>query len=383
MSTPLIVYDRSRVTTDWGCPRRRYLQYEYNGKGIVPAHQSYAPYLGNLLHDGLAAIATFTLKGEEVPIDAIADAGVQQMREVLLANTTGEVEAVNYAFEQGALVEGQLRGFYKHVWPILLSTYPEILLIEQEMEFRHDGLVFMSKPDLVVRGREGEVWYIEYKSTRSKNQGWVNSWQTAVQLHSTIKAIEEHINEKVTGVVIQGLYKGYESYGKQSSPFCYGYRRSGNPPFTKDEVRYDFAPGFRKTPTWEMGQGKSGFKGVKGWVEDMPTSILADQFPQVPPIFIKEGLLDSFFKQRAVREQEINLALNMMDGADREAQEIILDTAFEQHWDECNQYYGGACAYKPICHGASIFDVDPLDNHFVYRTPHHALELEQDQASNE
>lgn len=363
MSKDLIVYDRSRVTTDWGCPRRRYLQYEYNGKGIVPLHASYAPYLGNLLHDGLSGIA------RGLNIDLIATTAFKQMFDVLTEATTGEVNAIDYAFEQSTLVEGQLRGFYKHVWPRLMTAYPKIVLIEEELTFEHDGLVFMSRPDLVLADTEGNLWYIEYKSTRSKNKGWINGWETAVQLHSTVKAIESKLGETVTGVIVQGLYKGYESYGKQNSPFCYAYGRSANPPFTASETLYAYKSGYRRIPTWEMPGG------VAAWVDGMPEEILADAFPQVPPIFIKQGLVDRFFAQRNVREHEIKLALDIMKGVDPESQENLLDTCFPQHFDECNSYYGQPCSYKPICHGGVR---DPLEGGYIYRTPHHELEVEQD-----
>lgn len=377
MSKELIVYDRSRVTCDWGCPRRRFLQYEYNGKGLVPEHESYAPYLGNLLHDGMSAIARMSWTGAErlgLTIDLIAKTAFKQMFEALIANTTGEVDAVAYAYEQATLVEGQLRGFYKHVWPRLMAAYPNIILIEEELTFEHDGLVFMSRPDLVLSDREGNLWYIEYKSTRSKNQGWIGGWETAVQLHSTIKAIESKLGEKVTGVIVQGLYKGYESYGKQNSPFCYAYKRAGNPPFTLEQVEYAYKSGFRRYPVWELPGG------VATWVDGMPDTILAEQFPQVPPIFIKEELVDRFFAQRNVREHEIRLALQIMETVDPESQQNLLDTCFPQHFDECNSYYGKPCAYKQICHGGVV---DPLSSGYIYRTPHHALEVEQDEGGDQ
>src|SRR5205814_10201562 len=149
------------------------------------------------------------------------------------------------------------------------------------LELERDGMIFMSKPDLVLRHKEsGELWYVEYKTTSSKQDKWVNQWGTAVQLHSSIRAIEAALSEKVVGVIVQGLYKGYEAYGKQSSPFCYAYRRQGNPPFTKTETRYEYAPGFKRSPVWQLDGG------VRAWVESMPEEVLTNQFPQSPPIYV-------------------------------------------------------------------------------------------------
>lgn len=368
-SKPLVLYDRSRVTTDWQCPRKRYWQYEYEGRGVVSSNTHLELFMGTTIHDGLAAIAAFQDEGVKVPIDTIAEAAHKQMVEALLAETTGEVDEINFAEEQAALVEGLLRGFYKHVWSRLIKSYPVIKCIEREMTYEHNGMVFMSRPDLVVADSDGNNWYIEYKSTSSKKDGWVNSWTTAVQLHSTIRAIEATIGEKVTGVIVQGLYKGYESYGKQNSPFCYAYHRQGSPPFTKTETIYEYRAGFKRIPTWNL-EG-----GVKKWVDGMSEEMLTEQFPQTPPIFVKDDLIDAFFAQRAVREREIDLALQMMEFAP-EAQYELLNTSFPQKFDQCYPYFGKPCSYVRMCHGNVR---DPLSNGFEWRQGHHQLEVEQDE----
>lgn len=365
MVEPLIVYDRSRVTTDWTCPRKRYWQYEFNGTGVVPAHTSLELYMGTTLHDGLAAIAS---THPTVDIDLIATTAREQMLSSLLESTNGTEEEVTFAHEQAALVEGLLRGYYAHAWPRLISSYPQILEIEREMLYEHNGLTFMAKPDLILSNGDG--WYIEFKSTSSKKQNWVDSWSTAVQLHSTCRAIEQTTGKKPVGVIVQGLYKGYESYGKQNSPFCYAFAREGNPPFVERQIRYDYAPGFKRTPTWTMPGG------VAQWVANMPAELLGEQFPQTPPIFIKDDLVDAFFAQRSMREQEIALATNIMRSLNNDpiACSNIMDTAFPQRFDQCHPYFGRPCSYLKLCHGPRV---DPLSAGFVARTPHHQLELEQ------
>lgn len=365
----LTLYDRSRVTTDWRCPRLRFLQYEYNGKGIVPSHQHLELFLGTQIHDGLSAIA------HGVDIDEICKAAAEGVTSSLMDATQGEVNGVVFAHEQSAMVEGLLRGFYKHVWPRLMDQYPKILFIEEEMQYEHDGLVFMSRPDLVLEGPDGAV-YIEYKSTGSKKEEWVNSWETAIQLHSTVRAIEHTKGVKCVGAIVQGLYKGWVSYGKQTSPMCYAYKRNGNPPFSKDEISYEFKPGFKKYPTWELDGG------VKKWVEDMPDAVLQDQFPQTPMIFIKDDMVDRFFAQRNIREHEIKLAKQIMEAhrGEIDGEVGILDAAFPQRYDQCTPSFGKPCQYKRICHGGMG---DPLENGFTYRVPHHDLEIELQSSTSE
>lgn len=366
---PMIpLYDRSRVVQDWKCARSRYWAYEHVGRGIVKSATPLALFTGITIHDSLAAIAEATREGCEVPIDDIVGKAEQQMRESLLEVSGGVDASVEFAFEQAALVEGMLRGFYIHVWPRLMAKYPLILAIEEEMEYLHDGLIFMSKPDLIL-GNDEETVYVEYKSTSSKKEGWVNSWDTAVQLHSTIRAVEATKGLKVDAVIVQGLYKGYESYGKQNSPFCYAYARNGNPPFTADQISYEYKAGLKRTPTWKMPGG------VKAWVEGMPFDVLQGQFPQTAPIFINDDLVDAFFRQRGLRENEIATASRLLaDPASPEDNQALLDRVFPQKWEACSPYFGAGCDFKRLCHGHVN---DPIGEGFEARTPHHQKELDQ------
>lgn len=359
------VYDRSRVVTDWKCPRARYWGYEYGGKGIRKSSTSLELFTGITVHDCLATIATQHLTSDgQVDIEEIATLAFSAMKKQLLEANEGEVGADEFANEQACLTEGMLRGFYKHVWPRLLAQYPTIRYIEQEVEYKHDGLVFMSKPDLVMENSEGDWVYIEYKTTGTKKEEWINSWETAVQLHSAIKACEQTLGKAPNMVQIVGLYKGYQSYGKQSSPFCYAYMKKGNPPFSEDQIAYEYKAGLKRYPVWEL-EG-----GVKKWVDDMPETVLANQFPMSPPIFVNEDMVNSFFEQRAIREGEIAYAAKNVDDIPLN---ILLNEVFPQKFDQCIPPYGRACEFKKLCHGRCD---DPLKEGFDWRTPHHQLELE-------
>ena len=373
MNKIIPLYDRSRVVADWFCPRKRYWNYEHEGKGIVKATSSLELFTGTTIHDALAYIAKGTKEGTGVDIDLLAATAFKQMHDALLSAGAGEVGVRDFAAEQASLVEGLIRGFWKHVWPRLIEQYPNILYVEEEMEYAHDGLVFMSKPDLIL-GNDEQVVYIEYKSTSSKKDTWINSWDTAVQLHSTCRAVETTTGTKVDAVIVQGLYKGYESYGKQSSPFCYAYKRHGTPPFSHDEVAYEYKSGFKRYPTWEL----SG--GVKEWVEKMPVTVLTNQFPQTPPIFINEDLVDSFFAQRATREAEIEDFKSIERQSGIPWGPYMLNKTFPQRFDQCMPGWGRPCEYRKLCHGSVD---DPFSEGFEYRTPHHARELDAREAPTE
>lgn len=374
---PLKIYDRSRVVTDWNCRRQRFYAYEYEGKGLTSAGMHLELYLGTVLHDALSGIA------QGVCIDDLATAAKQQLSDAIISNGAVEPGIELFAAEQCALTEGLIRGFHRHVWPALIEQYPNVVAVEQEMAFRHDiegqldpngDFLFMSKPDLILEDKEGNLFYIEYKSTSSNKDAWVNSWQDAVQLHSTCRAVEATLGRPVTAVVVQGLYKGYSAYNKQNSPFCYSYHRPGVPPFNKAEFRYDYMGGFKKYPTWMMPNG------VKGWVEGMSDQLLAEQFPRTPPIFINESLIDAFFRQRAEREMEIHAA---REGTRNNPQltPMLLDMSFPQSFDKCRPSFGKGCQFRGICHGSGVPDQIGPGERYDWRKPHHDPEVELQKAS--
>jgi hypothetical protein len=357
MSTIIRLWDRSRRTTDWKCPRARYWNYEFKGRGITKSTTSYELFVGIVMHDALGMIATLTKEGKPVPIDSIAEAAGAAIYESLVKD--GE----DYANEQACLMSGMVLGLFKHIWSRIVTPETKILLVEQELNLKlGDSQIFMAKPDLVTE-LEGIVTYWEYKTTKSKKDEWISSWDTAVQLHSTVKAIKEVAGISVDQVVVQGIYKGYESYGKQSSPFCYAYKLNGNPPFTRDQILYEYKPGSRRIPVWDLPGG------VQKWVSDMPENVLANQFPQTPPIFVNDELLEKFFKQASKREQEISEGVDCYGISDEE----MLDSYFPQRFDQCKPAYGRECEFRRICHGEVQ---DPLSEGFTWREPHHELELE-------
>ena len=106
----------------------------------------------------------------------------------------------------------------------------------------------------------------------------------------------------------------------------------------------------------------------------MPEAVLINQFPQTPPIFINERLVDDFFDQRVERETKIRRAVLLLVGAPVKVRADILNAAFEQRFDQCVPFFGKPCAYRKICHGHVE---NPLEEGFTWRVPHHALELEQ------
>ena len=363
--------DRTRIVEGWKCPRKRYLGYHLDGRGVSSSQLQLELFLGIVIHDSLAAIATHQRDRGSVDIDLIADSARQQIFDGLKdSSPTGG----DFAIEQSHLIEAMIRGFARHTWPRLMQQYPTIIAVEQEVVYDIDDQIrFMSRPDLILADAEGNWFVIEYKSTGSKKEAWVAQWSTAVQVHSQMKAIEASMGTLPTAVIVVGLYKGYVSYGKLSTPLVYGYKQNGQPPFRPDLWSFEYQKGYWRTAAWTRPGG------IKQWIADMPDDVLSNQYPVTPPLFLKEDMVDRFFTQTRWREHEIKMACQMLNSGemDAEAQQNILDVAFPQRFDQCRLGYGKSdegitCEYLPICHGGG-----QLGHQFLPRELHHEPEVEQ------
>lgn len=339
------------------------------GRGIAPQETTLDLFLGSVIHDGIAAMI------HGVDIDDIVRAGVEQLSAKLLEGRANNDDARFFAKEQCALAEGLLRGFHRLHWPRIVADYPEVVLCEKELTYDYvlDGtaLRFLSKPDLVRRAKDGGLWVFEWKTTSSNKEEWIHQWETAVQVHAQIKTVEEHLKEPVAGCIVQGFYKGYVSqWNRQESMLIYAYHHPGNPPWEKPRWAYEYKPGLKKYPVWQ----KEG--GVKQWVAEMPLALLASQFPQTPPIFVKDELVEAFFRQQGLREIAIKSALNMDPYG--EADQRTMDRLFPQHFESCNAW-NRPCAFRRLCFGA---EVDPMDIGYTPRVSHHQMEQDAIDASD-
>jgi hypothetical protein len=265
-----------------------------------------------------------------------------------------------------------LRGFYRHTWPRLMMQYPTIIAVEAEVTYDIDPTIrFMSRPDLILADADGQWYVIEYKTTSSKKEAWIGQWSTAVQVHSQMKAIESSMGTMPTAAIVVGLYKGYVSYGKLSTPLIYGYKQTGQPPFRPDQWSFEYAKGYWRTPVWTRPGG------VKQWIADMPDDVLSNQYPMTPPLFPKDDLIARFFEQTKWRESEIRMACEMIPMMDAAGQQAILDQSFPQRYDQCRLGYGKSdegitCEYLSVCHSNGN-----IGRGFEPRVAHHTDEMEQ------
>lgn len=359
---PLIFFDRTRRSTDQTCRRRRWWAFEFEGRGISPRARAIYFDIGDIVHKALAALLRQDAEQEETIRDAVEGFRHQ----VTLPPDKLE--------EQCALIEGMLRGWCRAVLPRLLEDY-NVLHVETEFPYRLRGgevpIEMGVTPDaLLERKSDLTVWYREHKTSGSLDERWFPQWPKAIQLHSTAHIVGERMGRPVEGVIVGGLYKGYENRkagGRQESIWCYGYARPGT--IGGQEILYEYKPGTRKVATWQEQDG------VKGWVERMPFHVVQDQFAETPPIYLNAYLVERFFAQSAHRESEIRTVRDQYYAtSDPVMREAYLDTYFPQNFDECAPPIGAPCPYGDCCFNPVIADNPLATGLYVPRVPHHALD---------
>lgn len=325
-------FDRTRTETDWLCPRKRYLQFEYDGRGIVPVEEQLPLAFGIAVHQGLARL----------------------IREGPSAVPTIIDDAPSVNPEVDALFSGMMHGAARYLIPSLLNRF-EIVAVEREITtVFDDDLMFGCIPDLIGRDREtGLCWYIEYKTTSDRSASWVNAWNRAVQLHAGAYLAHIELDIPMAGCIVIGLSKGSKYKGSIRSPFVHAFIKPGSE--DAHELRsYEYVRGWNRVLTTELDGG------VERWMEQMPPALLADQFIETPPIPLRHDLVAAFFDQQQRREAVV-------------AHGQIED--FPQNFSACDPARGYPCPYLACCWSPQV-GRDPIGSgQFVVRESHHPAEI--------
>lgn len=368
----LIPWSRGQAEADWRCPRFRYYAYEYQG-GLVADNLSLDLFLGTCVHDAVAGL----LRGAVSPATIAADvaAGVtatlsRYWRVPEPAAGASLSDAQRQVREKATWVESVVHGLARVLVPSLRG---QVVGVEVPCIFPHDQtgqentagpFVFRCRPDVVLDTPDGLV-YLEIKTSSTKRAEWITSWQTAIQIHATMRALAFTFRRPVAHAVVQGIYKGSEAFGRLTSPLVYGYLTRGTPPFARPSYAYEWRPGLTRTPVWDIPGGAAG------WMANMPVAQLSEQFPQTPPIAYQPAMTEAFFRQRAIREQAVRAlpaALREEDPAACPDADTLLDTHYPQTFSACRPAWGDPCPYFAICHGGVS---DPLAQGFRHRDTDH------------
>lgn len=357
-STRIYLTDRSAAETDDRCGMRFWWNRFEGGKGIVAAEDDLALRIGKEVHEDLAFIAEMKDIRPEALQEVITD-----ILSPIGTSDKIEREKMELAYRRA----GWIAGFGLYVEPILRERY-ETIQIEGELVLDRDKLWVAVTPDRVLRNRQSHlIEYLEYKSTITANQKWMDSWPYMPQLHIGMAAISEDIEEKVAFAQVMGLMKGDQrTYGgmrRLHHPYVYGYLNLVNEQWEWDYQKArgaDWIP----CPIWEFPGG------VVKWVQRVGEEEARSIFPMTQPIFFNKRLLDSWVARRLSRERRILPVVEECQTNSR-----LREVVFEQRTAQCRPAFGDACPYRLACWNAGV-NADPLKSgEFIVRTPHHEVEI--------
>lgn len=448
-ASPLLFWltDRSHYEMGVGkCARERLLSKHAGptGYGFVAKAESLPLATGTYLHQAAAHLFTHLYQTQSLPT-------TQVIREAL-SHATGEYEKViaergfrgllasesseEVIREQCALLTGM-------VWALALKFLPwfhqnyEVVEVEQEnlvilecacglsltddaslhVERGCDGIALQRRRDLVGKSRTtGKLAYFELKTTGLEVNRFMEEWEIKPQLSLGTLRAEEQWGAPISELYVIGLYKGYRGKVRdeqdkvigvrQESPFCYGYKRPGNPPLATDDwkasYRYTDESGkrkqvtkdYQKTGSWLLSESDwpiwvTNFQNdpqitpAECWVRTLPDQVLESQLyllgPFNPQPIQTQMLVTSIVgEERRWQERLWDLfTLQQQHGWSSPEVQAYLDRHIPCSWN-CRPYGANhQCVYLPICLKGEGWE-DPLGTgRFVPRRPHHQPELDQ------
>lgn len=437
MSSTLWYVDRSRIEAgagDGGCTWKRLLNYHFgpSGFGITRKSESVPLTTGSAVHVGTQLLAQWAKDHPAelaLPLEVIRHAAKTAREQYELRahkrglEGFGEPERLDYIIgEQSALIGGLIWCAGLEFFPWLLEKY-EVVEVEQEDVYvvgctcgygdgigtpeEHEardcgGLGFMARPDLLTRSRTrpDSYQYWEYKTTGRVTKAWQESWETKVQFHAGVVAVEQRLGIRVDETYVVGLYKGdrrdnREGVRQQSSVCCYGYKREAKPPHQEEGWEALFEdPGrtpqrlswqqWKKTPIWTQ-EFEPGFDPVEYWIRWLTPEIRAQQLAIVGPFNRQEILIEGFFRELVPAEtrwqQGIWAVYEALSTNDWEwshpSVQAVISEHFQRSW-ACRKFgLEHECQFKGLCFQHEGWQ-DPLGSgKFVLRRPHHEPELQK------
>lgn len=413
------VTDRSRILTGQACPKKRELQYHWQGTGVESAYPSEDLELGSAVHAGLEAM----LKGAvEYRINdgndavAYADMGSEEYAKIaydsmIESGKKGLSIQDNDLFGETApeiaqlLIEEQASLAYALVWTFgrrrlapLLERY-EVVAVEPEIcwlvgsvsdwnEKPFDAtvlwtpdekhIVMMSRPDAILRSREdGKLWTVSWKTSKRFDQEYLE------KLECDVQGITE-------GLAVQAMY------GEEVGGSFYGYFIKGDKKFEPEIGMKRYTSSLIRPYSNWAGIGEPQFKAAYEWTNDAGE---------------KKRLGKGFNRVDIWKQQEMSSWLEMLDGGEvqpeagrdwlsevvaeplpqpfktEEARQWIATTVQEEarwmnsellrakHTGNCHQW-SRKCTFWRTCWEGTSIESEIANGRKRLRTPNHKMEEE-------
>lgn len=298
-----------------------------------------------------------------------------------------------------------------------------------------EGIGFQSRPDFLTeyRLRPGVIAYWEIKSTGQTGERFESQWETMVQFAAGAMGAQARLGLQVTEAWVLAALKGRregDTYNpetrkregdmRQQSPFCYGYRRPANPPLEDVDwqVKYDYkdasgqnrrlGKAYVKTSIWQIEEDvpeatAAGIDVPEFWAKWMPREVLGAQMLVIGPLEVSQVLCGELLEEMVAEETKWKgIVWELHQVWSTVAERWQAAYALEPGWEALvwtDPEYQSAlrrlvprswscrrfgkryeCEMKKICFEHEGWQ-DPLGSgEFVFRRPHHVLELAQVEA---
>jgi hypothetical protein len=272
--------------------------------------------------------------------------------------------------ERNAIVHGYAR----IVIPWVLDKH-EVVSVEEEFSLDlGDDIVWMARPDVIVKSREtGLPSIVELKTTQSKAETIAPIHSGSLQSVMNAYAVSTKYG-RCEAVQIHVLQRGTD---KWPTPLTHAWYRAANPPFVSEDWR----------PRKEKGKWLKGyrlvevakFRPVADWIWSMDPAVLAEY------VGVAANPLDPQVQGRKVAQAIASIKRNESRWRDdlssvtdwSRASRPMLDATFPRTF-HCIQY-NRACEWQEACFGNSADQANLLiDTEWLHpRKPHHPQEGEQ------
>lgn len=427
-----ILTDRSRIECWESCPRKRFLEYEWKGRGIQRANiipPAWELLTGIKVHEGIECILLAIIAGEPWDSASIAAQAVMQYRtEIEPSLMTIEDEQSRSlllweADQQYDLVRALVIAWATVSLPRYLQNYRPITVEKEQLltlEYNGQKVTIMTRTDILSQRLtdNGHVVHNLKTSSRPDNK-WKQGFRYDQQVLMEAYVCEEDIKQQVGGVVIHGLAKGSkkeypEGSGKwqHSSPLIYCWYRPGDPPMTEPEfhARYNYTctephlvgkpnkAGVRKECPGGVNHKLSGvYKervesvypgGIPAWIAylwQVDPELVREQMIELEPISRSAYEIERWKRMVIQREVEISKHAQLTMEAitsDNPSAVNMLDYYFPMHTGHSNCLWPRPCQFLDCCWGTADPD-DPdrfkprIPNHYAEKVRHGLVQIEK------
>lgn len=339
------------------CQRKFYYNYLYKGIGYVATAPAVHLMIGLAVHKGLEPVLlgrgekAWDVTGEEWA--RLAEPWMDSEDPLLIT----QLEAY------GELAQALVYAWYTRRSKSFLDRF-EVLSVEKELRAPlASNIILLARCDGVIRDREdGSVYVLNWKTT-GKSDNWGGEWLYDIQAITEALAVEHDLGEPVTGVLFEGLYKGYKKEGLFINPLTWGWTR--DMPYGTEFAWSRPRKEKRNEPSWRRLHARearlpTGGEGIRGWIDWLPDEAIQKHILTSPPVMKNNDVVEDWLAQ--VVRRETDLAYVLENGDEKEALNFLW-----QNWgNQCKW-----CPYQDVCNKVTTIDEMIKDGKLVEREEHH------------